>query len=379
MLAVIKKIKKSNEDWLKKDASTFASETNEDVSRIPPPISTNCLLGRVQLEIETLLTVYLEKADYSGKWHKRRAFLTKTSLILIRPEDDYIREEINLCHIKNIERQQGKVIGSETAPDQKSSSNTDLKSSKDALGSMMDDLWHFQFFARVDELNCEIKYSFRLSSKTDMNCLIRSIQKEQANCAQDTDTAICSMRRRVRVFHDRYSAFGVMAGLLVANFVLDIVQSELQPETNSEEAAIFRAVDTIFTLLFAMDLAINIVSHSPCAFIRKGWNIIDLIIISLSLASISSPDGSNVNSLRTIRAFRAVRLVSSIPKLREIVDALLHSVQSLCARRPPYARTVTPSYFQSRIRRSRPYRKASQERHDEVSHLSRLHISCRVF
>ena len=59
---------------------------------------------------------------------------------------------------------------------------------------------------------------------------------------------------------------------------------------------------------------------------EQGWNILDLIIISLSVVSIATDDGSSINTFRAIRAIRAVRLLTGLPRLREIVNALVSSV-----------------------------------------------------
>ena len=207
------------------------------------------------------------------------------------------------------------------------------KSFKDILGESRHDsclvAWHFDLFAEVEELRCIVKYSLRAATENDMNKIIDCIEREKMKYAEGFASISTAkfLRRRLRSFYDVYTSFGIMAGLLVANFIIDIVQSEMQPAAGTREARIFQTFDIVFTLLFTLDLAINFLSHSTCTFFRKGWNLFDLVIISISLASIASADGSSINTFRTIRAIRAVRLLNGVSQLRAIVDALLISVR----------------------------------------------------
>ncbi len=70
---------------------------------LPPPVTADGLLGRIPPKEEHLLVVQLEKADGAGQWHKRRAILTAKSLVLSRLEDEYVREEIYLNLIEEIQ------------------------------------------------------------------------------------------------------------------------------------------------------------------------------------------------------------------------------------------------------------------------------------
>jgi hypothetical protein len=57
-----------------------------------------------------------------------------------------------------------------------------------------------------------------------------------------------------------------------------------------------------------------------------GWNLLDVFVVVVSIASTVGADYSGLNSLRAARALRAVRLLRGFTKLREIVNAVLSSV-----------------------------------------------------
>ena len=57
------------------------------------------------LKDEHILVMTIEKANRARNWHKRQAILTAKSLILSRIDDNYVREEINLNLIEQLEIQ----------------------------------------------------------------------------------------------------------------------------------------------------------------------------------------------------------------------------------------------------------------------------------
>jgi hypothetical protein len=102
-----------------------------------------------------------------------------------------------------------------------------------------------------------------------------------------------------------------------------------------------------FTVVFACELALNALGHWFRPFVRSYWNLIDVIVVLLSLASLSQ-SYLNVNVVRMLRAVRVVRLFGKVEALKRVVAALSASVVpmanafiilfimiSICMR-PPY-------------------------------------------
>ncbi len=168
--------------------------------------------------------------------------------------------------------------------------------------------------------------------------MIQAIEKAKHRLIKSMQnaTAVKAMQTRLRAFYNAYTSRGVMAFLLALNFFLDIVQAEIQPQPGSSAAKAFDHLDTAFTVVFTADLLVNMLSNSIWIFLSRGWNLLDTLIIALSIASLVVETGS-VNAFRTVRAVRAVRLLSGLTRLREIVDAILSSVRPLAAlSRPPH-------------------------------------------
>ena len=83
-------------------------------------------------------------------------------------------------------------------------------------------------------------------------------------------------------------------------------------------------LDQGITVFFAVEITIRfIASKGPKDFFSKGWNIFDTIIVIGSLLPVA---GSTVFIARLLRIFRVLRLVSMIPELRMLVNALLKAI-----------------------------------------------------
>lgn len=83
-------------------------------------------------------------------------------------------------------------------------------------------------------------------------------------------------------------------------------------------------LDRGITVFFAVEIVIRfIASKGPKSFFSKGWNIFDTIIVVGSLVPVA---GSTVFIARLLRIFRVLRLVSMIPELRMLVNALIKAI-----------------------------------------------------
>jgi voltage-gated sodium channel len=90
---------------------------------------------------------------------------------------------------------------------------------------------------------------------------------------------------------------------------------------------ILKVLDLSITVFFVVELTIRyLATNSFKKFFKSGWNIFDTIIVIGSLV----PDGgSSVLLARLLRVFRVLRLVSIIPELRMLVNALLRAIPQM--------------------------------------------------
>lgn len=85
-------------------------------------------------------------------------------------------------------------------------------------------------------------------------------------------------------------------------------------------------VDRVVLWIFTIELALRIAAHGP-RFFRDGWNLFDFFIVLIAYA----PATESMSVLRAMRVLRVFRLVSAIPSMRIVVEALLRSLPGLGA------------------------------------------------
>lgn len=80
-----------------------------------------------------------------------------------------------------------------------------------------------------------------------------------------------------------------------------------------------------FLYLFTIELLLEFFAAGPKRYFKDGWNVFDFIIVFAGyLAFIPG-----ITAMRAFRALRVFRLVSNIPQMRRVVDALVHALPAI--------------------------------------------------
>ena len=83
-------------------------------------------------------------------------------------------------------------------------------------------------------------------------------------------------------------------------------------------------IDTIALTIFTIELIAKITVYR-FRFFRDGWNIFDFIIVVVSLIPASGP----FSVLRAFRIFRTLRLLSIVPSMKRIIQAIFISIPGI--------------------------------------------------
>ncbi|CAM3445396.1 ion transporter [Halomonas sp. FME1] len=84
-------------------------------------------------------------------------------------------------------------------------------------------------------------------------------------------------------------------------------------------------LDIAVTIFFLIEILIRMAAERTLlSFFKKGWNVFDFLIVTASL--IPMDDSEMVLLARLLRIFRVLRLVSMIPELQMLLNALVKSV-----------------------------------------------------
>ena len=113
----------------------------------------------------------------------------------------------------------------------------------------------------------------------------------------------------------------VISVILLSSITVGARTYEVEPSW----LGVIEILDWSITIFFLIELSVRIASEKRILdFFKKGWNWFDLIIV---IASLMPLDNSEFAFLaRLLRLFRVMRLISFVPQLRVLVDALLIAI-----------------------------------------------------
>ena len=135
-----------------------------------------------------------------------------------------------------------------------------------------------------------------------------------------------------------------IAAVIVLNFFSNIIEKQWDPSGKYPDT--FLVFEDIFNWIFLIELLINAYGHWFRPFICSGWNIFDLIVVTvgcLSLMRVQLP--GPLSLLRTLRAFRVFRCDTS--RMRSTA-ATLHTPRDA----PPSSTSPHPSSTSAHTPRS---------------------------
>ena len=114
----------------------------------------------------------------------------------------------------------------------------------------------------------------------------------------------------------------IIIGLILLNALT------LGLETNSvlmkEYGQQISFLDNCILSIFVIEILIKL-GYRKLSFFKDGWNIFDFIIIGIALA----PATGSLSVLRTLRIFRAMRLLSVVPSMKKVTQALLSAIPGI--------------------------------------------------
>lgn len=124
------------------------------------------------------------------------------------------------------------------------------------------------------------------------------------------------------LYHQNNVQIGI-AGLIFLNFFFAAIQKWILPEAGSTADQVFEVFEWIFTIMFAVELVLNMYGNWWLPFFADAWNWFDLIVVSISIVSLVFPGIPGVSVLRLFRALRVFRLFKRIKSLKMIIEGVL--------------------------------------------------------
>jgi len=123
---------------------------------------------------------------------------------------------------------------------------------------------------------------------------------------------------------------GFVASIIIANFVINIVEKEIDPDPeNLKYGEFWATMDTVFNCIFIVELIANMWSYGGIwrtDFWKSGWNVFDTIIVVVGFLTMVNALGPPMDKLKLMRAFRVFRLFKRIESLNKIIVSLIKSI-----------------------------------------------------
>jgi len=99
-------------------------------------------------------------------------------------------------------------------------------------------------------------------------------------------------------------------------------------DINPSVTQVLSFLDVAITVFFFIEISLRFIAYdNKKAFFKNAWNIFDTIIVTVSLLPIDESEFAFL--ARLIRIFRVLRLISVIPELRILVNALIKALPSM--------------------------------------------------
>lgn len=85
-------------------------------------------------------------------------------------------------------------------------------------------------------------------------------------------------------------------------------------------------LDQLILAVFVLEIFLKLTA-SGRQFFRSYWNLFDFFVVAIALVPASGPFAV----LRVLRVLRLLRLISVVPRLRFVVEALLHAIPGIAS------------------------------------------------
>lgn len=139
-----------------------------------------------------------------------------------------------------------------------------------------------------------------------------------------TDAVQNDTRERLRalVESDRFKNT-IMTVIIVNALTLGLSTSD---RAVAAVGPLLSLIDTLALTVFVIELLIKFFVYR-FAFFNSAWNIFDFIVVAIGLM----PSGGGLSALRGLRVIRTLRLLSVVPQMRAVVQALLDALPGMGA------------------------------------------------
>jgi hypothetical protein len=169
---------------------------------------------------------------------------------------------------------------------------------------------------------------FHAANEQDCITWTKALKSAIANAKKAKYASMKTLTSRIYTnMRSVYNSIGMQFFIVLVifgNFIVNVLEFELMSK-EPQTIKLFDDLDVAFTTLFTVELAANMIAHSdqmPLPFLSDGWNILDIVVVLVSLLAAVGNTVANdggVRAIRVMRAFRVVRVVRHLVALKTII------------------------------------------------------------
>lgn len=113
------------------------------------------------------------------------------------------------------------------------------------------------------------------------------------------------------------------------NFAMSIADAQMNVSGEQSPAQLeLNRLDLFLVIAFTVELVLNAFANWLYDFVSNGWNIFDVIVVTLSLVGLA-PTGLPVRLVLLLRCSRALRIFGKLKSVAKIFSALSYSLLSM--------------------------------------------------
>lgn len=189
----------------------------------------------------------------------------------------------------------------------------------------------FEIFTADGGLSNGRSYAFKCESNVERDNWVLGLRRQMVAeherfLRENHRTNFYKLQRWMKQVYDSEYCSCTGAVMVLVNFIANIVQFEMLPVEGSHELHVFQIVEDVFTVLFTLELSMNMIANWFYPFWSDTWNILDFVVVLISIVAIPLESMPGVNVLRLLRVFRVVRLFKRLESLRTIVESLTAAI-----------------------------------------------------
>ncbi len=130
------------------------------------------------------------------------------------------------------------------------------------------------------------------------------------------------MRDKLRILIESSRFEWTITAVIIFNAL--VLGLETVPSIMQGYGATLGLLDQVAIAIFVVEILLKLFVYR-WRFFTNGWNIFDLVIVSVALV----PASQQFSVLRALRILRALRLISVVPSMRKVIVGLFKAIPSI--------------------------------------------------